>query len=57
MIKEKKYKGYYLYNLYDYLWRYIFFSPRYKYINHKLLKRFVVYQYKKVLRGNDVINN
>lgn len=57
MIAEKRYNGYYLHNLYDYLWRYTFLNPRYKYVSHKLLKRYVNYRYKNMLRRSNVINS
>ncbi len=57
MLVEKRYNGYYLHNLYDYLWRYTFLNPRYKYISHKLLKRYVNHRYKNMLRRSNAINS
>ena len=45
MLVPKIYKGYNLYNLYQYLFSLIMFSHRYKYVSNRLLKRYVIYKY------------
>ena len=45
MLVARKYKGYDLYNLYQYLFGLIMFSHRYKYVSNRLLKRYVIYKY------------
>ena len=45
MLVARKYKGYDLYNLYQYLFVLIMFDYRYKYVSNKLLKRYVIYKY------------
>lgn len=52
MLQTKVIRGYNLYNFYSYLFNKYMFSTRYKYVSHKLLKRFIAYQYVKGLRGN-----
>ena len=49
LLKRKVLKGYDLYNLYQYLFSLIMFNHRYKYINNRLLKRYVIYKYLKAL--------
>ena len=50
MIKPKIYKGYNLFNLYNYFYSMIMFSPRYRFVNNTLLKKYVAYLYVKQLR-------
>jgi len=52
MIRYKVIKGYALYNWYQYLFQKYMFADRYKYVSHKLLKRFIAYKYVQGLRGN-----
>ena len=51
MLETKVIRGYNLYNWYQYLFQAIMFNNRYKYCNHKLLKRYIAYKYIKGLRG------
>lgn len=50
MIKPKIYKGYNLFNLYNYFYSMIMFSSRYRFVNNTLLKRYVAYLYVKQLK-------
>lgn len=50
MLKPKIYKGYNLFNLYIYFYSMIMFSPRYRFVNNTLLKKYVAYLYVKQLR-------
>lgn len=49
MLVPRIYKGYNLYNLYQYLFSFIMFSHRYKYVSNRLLKRYVIYKYLKLI--------
>lgn len=49
MLVPRIYKGYNLYNLYQYLFSFIMFSYRYKYVSNRLLKRYVIYKYLKLI--------
>lgn len=49
MIPKRIYKGYDLYNLYQYLFSTIMFNSRYKYVNNKLLKRYMLSIYLKTI--------
>lgn len=49
MIKRRIYKGYDLYNLYQYLFSSIMFNNRYKYVSNKLLKRYMLSIYLKTI--------
>ena len=49
MIKRRIYKGYDLYSLYQYLFSNIMFNSRYKYVNNKLLKRYMLSIYLKTI--------
>lgn len=52
MIEYKVKNGYGLYNWYQFLFQKYMFADRYKYVSHKLLKRFIAYKYVQGLRGN-----
>jgi hypothetical protein len=49
VIKRRICKGYDLYNLYQYLFSSIMFNSRYKYVNNKLLKRYMLSIYLKTI--------
>lgn len=44
-------RGYHLYNTYTSIFGQIMFNPRYRYVNNKLLKRYVTYIYVKSVTG------
>lgn len=44
-------RGYHLYNTYTRIYGDIMFSPKFKYVNNNLLRRYVAYIYTKLVTG------
>ena len=51
MLETKVINGYNLYNLYSYLFSKYMFDSKYKYVTHRLLKKYIAHLYVKALRG------
>ena len=51
MLQTKVIRGYNLYNLYSYLFSKYMFDSKYRYVSHRLLKKYIAHLYIKALRG------
>lgn len=57
MVKRQIKKGFELYRLYQMLYCNIMFEPRYKNINYRLLKRYVIKKYLDILKTKEIKND